>query len=109
MDTSGVQELAAELQRPEAEVLDLAVQTGLRQLRRARALARYLRGEISRGEAIESVGVDWVDLAERQNEAMRQDLVEAANYEFGQGDKPYPPDTQLLVALDGTSFSRSGR
>ena len=74
MDTSGVQELAAELQRPEAEVLDLAVQTGLRQLRRERALARYLRGEMSRDEAIEAAGTDWVELAERQNEAMRQDL-----------------------------------
>lgn len=74
METIGLQDLAAELQRPEAEVLDLAVQVGLRQLHRERALARYLRGEIPRGEAIEVAGVDWVELAERQNEAMRQDL-----------------------------------
>ena len=62
------------MQRPEAEVRDLALEIGLRELRRERALARYLRGVISRGEAIDAAGIDWVELAERQNEAMRQDL-----------------------------------
>ena len=62
------------MQRPEAEVLDLALQTGVRQIRRERALARFLRGE-----AIEAAGVDWVELAERQNEAMQQDLAWALN------------------------------
>ena len=42
METIGLQELAAEMQRPADEVLDLALQTGLRQLWRERALARYL-------------------------------------------------------------------
>ena len=66
--------LARESQKPEAEVIALAVQTGLRQLWRERALGRYLRGEISRDEAIDAVGIDWVDLAERQNQAMMEDL-----------------------------------
>jgi hypothetical protein len=66
--------LARESQKPEAEVIALALQTGLRQLWRERELGRYLRGEISREEAIEAVGIDWVDLAERQNQAMREDL-----------------------------------
>jgi hypothetical protein len=52
----------------------LAFKVGLRQLWRERTLGRYLRGEISRDEAIESVGIDWVELAERQYEAMREDL-----------------------------------
>jgi hypothetical protein len=66
--------LSRESQKPEAEVIALAVQTGLRQLWRERALGRYLRGEISRDEAIDAVGIDWVDLAERQNKAMMEDL-----------------------------------
>jgi hypothetical protein len=66
--------LARESQKPEAEVIALAVQTGLRQLWREQALGRYLRGEISREEAIATVGIDWFDLAERQHQAMREDL-----------------------------------
>jgi hypothetical protein len=69
-----VETLARESQKPEAEVIALAVQTGLRQLWRERTLGRYLRGEISRGEAIDTVGIDWVTMAERQNKAMMEDL-----------------------------------
>lgn len=66
--------LARETNKPEAEVMTLAIQTGLRQLWRERTLGRYLRGEISRDEAIADVGIDWVELAERQHEAMMEDL-----------------------------------
>ncbi len=66
--------LVRETRKPEAEVRALALQTGLKQLWRERALGRYLRGEISRDEAIEAAGIDWVELAERQHEAMMQDL-----------------------------------
>lgn len=66
--------LVRETQKPEAEVLTLAFQAGLRQLWRERILGRYLLGEISRDEAVESVGIDWVDLAERQHKAMMEDL-----------------------------------
>jgi len=55
-----------------------AFQIGLRQLWREHILGRYLRHEISRGEAIESVGLDWVELAERQKEAMMEDMAWAA-------------------------------
>ncbi len=37
-------------------------------------LSRYLRGKISRGEAIEAVGIDWVELAEKQRDAAIEDL-----------------------------------
>jgi hypothetical protein len=60
--------------KSEAEVLTLAFQTGLRQLWREHILGRYLRGEISREEAIDVAGLPWVDLAERQYEAMIEDL-----------------------------------
>lgn len=66
--------LIRETQKPESEVLTKAFQIGLRQLWREHILGRYLRHEISRNEAIEVVGIDWVELAERQNEAMMEDL-----------------------------------
>jgi len=66
--------LVRESHKPEAEVMTLAFQTGLRQLWRERLLARYLRGEITRDEAINAVGIDWVELAERQHKAMMEDL-----------------------------------
>lgn len=66
--------LVRESNKPEAEVMTLAFQTGLRQLWRERTLGRYLREEISRDEAIEAVGIDWVEMAERQHRAMMEDL-----------------------------------
>ena len=44
----------------------MAFQIGLRQLWREHILGHYLRHQISRDEAIETVGIDWVELAERQ-------------------------------------------
>jgi hypothetical protein len=66
--------LVRETHKPEAEVMTMAFQVGLRQLWREYILGRYLREEISREEAIETVGIDWVELAERQHEAMMEDL-----------------------------------
>ncbi len=66
--------LAEETNKTEAEIIAMAFETGLRQLWRERALGRYLCGQLSRNEAIEAVGIDWVDLADRQHAAMRDDL-----------------------------------
>ena len=66
--------LVRQTHKSEAEVLTLAFQTGLRHLWREHILGRYLRGEISRDEAIDAAGLPWVDLAERQHEAMLEDL-----------------------------------
>jgi hypothetical protein len=52
----------------------MAFQAGLRQLWRERELGRYLRGEINRDEAVKAVGIDWVEMAERQREAVLEDL-----------------------------------
>ena len=70
--------LIRETRKPESEVMTKAFQIGLRQLWREHILGRYLRHEISRGEATESVGIDWVDIAERQKEAMLEDMAWAA-------------------------------
>ena len=66
--------LVRETRKPEAELMTLAFQTGLRQLWREHILGRYLRGEIARDEAVEAVGIDWVGLAQRQHKAMMEDL-----------------------------------
>ncbi len=66
--------LVRETHKPEAEVITWAFQAGLRQLWRERTLGQYLRHEISRDAAIEAVGIDWVDLAERQHQAMLEDV-----------------------------------
>ena len=60
--------------KTEAEVMALAIEAGLRQLWREQVLGQYLRGDLTRAQAVESVGADWVDLAERQHRAAQEDL-----------------------------------
>ncbi len=66
--------LKEELHKSEAEIVALAFETGLRNLWRERVLAKYLRGQLKRDDAIAAVGIDWVELAERQHDAMKADL-----------------------------------
>ena len=75
-----LERLAQEFKKPETEVMAMAFEAGLRQLWREHILGRYLQGEIPREQAIERVGIDWVDLAERQYAAMTEDLA------WAQGD-----------------------
>ncbi|HHB90552.1 MAG TPA: hypothetical protein ENK60_04520 [Anaerolineae bacterium] len=58
----------------EEYILAQALEIGLRQLWREEVLARYLRGELSREEAIEQVGITWVALADEQAEAVLEDI-----------------------------------
>lgn len=69
-----LERLTRETRKPEAEVMTLAFQVGLRQLWREHVLGKLLRGKLGREQAVELVGIDWVELAERQHEAMREDL-----------------------------------
>ncbi len=66
--------LTRETHKPETEVMAMAFQIGLRQLWREHVLGQYLRQEISREKAVETVGMDWVELAERQHTAVKEDL-----------------------------------
>ncbi|MGB8645683.1 MAG: hypothetical protein WCF84_10625 [Anaerolineae bacterium] len=66
--------IARETHKPESEVMTMAFEAGLRQLWRERTLGQYLRGEITREEAIHTAGSDWVELAERQSQAVMEDL-----------------------------------
>ena len=69
-----LEKLSRASRKPEAEVMTMAFQVGLRQLWRQHVLGQYLRREITRDQAVEAVGIDWVELAERQHQAMREDL-----------------------------------
>lgn len=69
-----LEQLSAETGLSEDEVIAKAVQSGIHQLWREHTLAAYLKGNLSREEAIEQVGIDWVELAERQRDAMEEDL-----------------------------------
>ena len=69
-----LQTLVRETHKPEEEVIALAFKIGLRHMWRERTLDRFLRGEILRDEAISAVGIDWVELAERQAKAVTEDL-----------------------------------
>jgi len=69
-----LENLTKETKKPESEVISMAFQTGVKQLWREHILGKYLRGKISRDEAIELVGLDWVELAERQYQATMEDL-----------------------------------
>ena len=60
--------------RPESVLMAAAVQAGLRQLWRELTLDRYLRGEISRTQAIGEASIDWVEMAEQQQKAVQEDL-----------------------------------
>ena len=70
-----LESLVRDTHKTEAEVVAMAFETGLRQLWREQILGRYLRGEIPRNDAIESVGIDWVEMADRQTAAVNEDLV----------------------------------
>jgi len=71
---TSLERLAQELHKPEAEIKNMAYEAGLRQLWREHILGQYLRAEVPRDQAIERVGIDWVELAERQHAAMTEDL-----------------------------------
>ena len=66
--------LTRESHKPEAEIMAMAFRLGLRQLWREHVLGRYLRGALSRQEAVSLVGLGQVETAERQRQAMEEDL-----------------------------------
>ena len=76
---SYLEELVRETRKSEAEVMAMAIEAGLRQLWRGQVLGQYLRRQITRVQAVESVGSDWVEMAERQQQAAREDLEWAKN------------------------------
>ena len=86
---SYLEDLVRETRKSEAEVMAMAIEAGLRHLWREQVLGRYLRGQITRPQAVESVGADWVELAERQHRAALEDL------EWAKNSPPVPPAWSL--------------
>jgi hypothetical protein len=66
--------LARETGVSEDEMIARALRVGVRQLRRERVLEQYLREEISREEAVRRTGEHWVTQAERQRQAVEEDI-----------------------------------
>lgn len=60
--------------KPEPELRALVFEAGLRQMWRDHVLGQYLRGEIDRAAAVDAAGLDWVEMAERQQQAVNEDL-----------------------------------
>lgn len=71
---SELRQLSDEMGVSEEKVIAKAIRSGLQQLRREQILAAYVRGDLSREDAVEQVGIDWVELADRQQQAVKEDL-----------------------------------
>ena len=72
--TNYLTSLSETTKESEEKILAQALEVGLRQLWREEVLARYLRNEISRDEAVRLVGTNWVELAEDQKKAVLEDI-----------------------------------
>jgi len=73
-----LQLLAAESGGDQTAALAKVVEAGVQAIVRERTLARLVRGELSRDEAIEAVGLDWVVLTEQQAKAVEEDIAWAS-------------------------------
>ena len=72
--TERVRELAEARDVPESEVLEQALERGVETLWIELVLSRYLNDEIGRGEAVDLVGRDRVKRAEREVDAVEDDV-----------------------------------
>ena len=66
--------LAKERKEDVATIIANAVKIGIEKIRQETILERYLKKLITREEAIKSVGMELVRLAERQREAVLEDV-----------------------------------
>ena len=72
--TERVREIANARNVPESEVLEQALERGVEDLWQELVLTRYLNEEIAREKAIELAGFDRVKRAERETEAVEEDV-----------------------------------
>jgi len=66
--------LAKERKEDVTSIIANAVKIGIEKIRQETILERYLKKLITREEAIKSVGMELVKLAERQREAVLEDV-----------------------------------
>jgi len=67
-------DLVRKTKQSQTELITQAFQLGIHQLWEKLMLDEYLLGQVSREEAINSVGLKRVELAELQQQAMKEDL-----------------------------------
>lgn len=72
--TERVREIAEERGVPESEVFERALERGVEALWEEVVLSRYVAGELDREEAVELVGVETVERAEREVAAVEEDV-----------------------------------
>jgi predicted transcriptional regulator len=72
--THQVDELAHERGVPESRILEEALEQGVKQMWVQTVLSKYLEGEIERSEAAELVGLEKVKQAEKEVEAVEEDI-----------------------------------
>lgn len=69
-----LKELAEARHGKVSDIVAEALQIGISKLWQESVLSMYLRGEIDRNEAVRRVGLNVVELAERQNKAYLDDV-----------------------------------
>jgi len=69
-----VRELAEHHELDESVVIQQAVETGVETLYRNLLVSRYLADEITRGEAIERLGVEVIEEVESARDAVEEDV-----------------------------------
>jgi predicted transcriptional regulator len=72
--TERVEELARDREVTESEILEQAIERGVEDLWTESVLSKYIDGEIERERAVELVGLDRVKRADREVEAVEEDV-----------------------------------
>lgn len=72
--TERVREIAEARGVPESEVFEQALERGVEDMWLDLTISRYLNGELSRSEAADSVGEERLRRAEREAEAVEEDV-----------------------------------
>jgi predicted DNA-binding protein len=77
--TKKIEELARERGVPESEILEEAIERGVDDLWVESVLSKYVEGEMEWERAVELVGLDRVKRADREVEAVEEDVEWGAN------------------------------
>lgn len=72
--TERVEELAKEQGVSESEILEEALEKGVKNLWDEYVLSQYIKDELDREEAVDLVGLEKVKRADREVDAVREDI-----------------------------------
>jgi hypothetical protein len=77
--TEKIEELARDQGVSESETLEQAIERGVDEMWTESVLSKYVEGEMERERAVELVGIDKVKRADREVEAVEEDVEWGAN------------------------------